>query len=119
MRPDENPDADLFVTEHETGKDHYLRSGPLLELHVEAMEMIECGKDAWTRLATRAAPTPPLMIAGLATLGSFEEPPDHEEIAAMYRLTKRMATLARTEPFILMADGTTLLVSVYQPTKTP
>lgn len=59
--------------------------------------------------------TPPLMIASLPTLGSFDEPPNREERAAMYRLTKRMAQLARVEPFVLMADGTTLLVSVYQP----
>ncbi len=59
--------------------------------------------------------TPPLMIAGLATLGSFDEPPDREEMAAMRRLTKRMADLARREPFILIADGTTLLISIYTP----
>lgn len=59
--------------------------------------------------------TPPLLIASLGTLGSFDEPPNREEMAVMHRLTKRMATLARREPFIMLADGTQLLISVYEP----
>lgn len=62
--------------------------------------------------------TPPLMVASCATLHDFDaDTVAREEIASMYRLTKRMAQLARREPFLLMADGTTLLVSVYTPAK--
>lgn len=52
---DENPTADLMVTDHETGKSHYIRTGKLLELHAEAMERVRNGQDAWTRLSASIA----------------------------------------------------------------
>jgi len=45
----ENKPVDLMVTDHETGKSYYIKSGPHLALHAEAMERVKNGQDAWTR----------------------------------------------------------------------
>ncbi len=39
----------LCVTDHETGRDLFIKTGPHLQLHAEAMEMVKNGRDAWTR----------------------------------------------------------------------
>lgn len=45
----ENPPAELWATDHETGREHYIETGDLLTLHVKAMGMVAAGKDAWTK----------------------------------------------------------------------
>ena len=51
---DGNPDASLWCTDHETGKDYFIKTGKLLALHAEAMDMVKAGKDAWTKPSLEA-----------------------------------------------------------------
>lgn len=57
MTSSENPSVQLWFTDHETGKDHFIESGPILEMTQKAYELVKRGKDAWTKPMSNP-PTP-------------------------------------------------------------
>lgn len=70
-------DAQLWITDYETGKDYLVKEGLLLDLHYEAWDMVKAGKDAWTRMiAPPTMPKPSLETAlaqSRAALAQCEE----------------------------------------------
>lgn len=48
---DRDPDAQLWITDQETGKSYLREEGKLLDLTAKVYDLVKSGKDAWTRLA--------------------------------------------------------------------
>lgn len=59
-----SPQAELWLTDHETGKDHLIEWGDLLMLTQKVYDLVSKGKDAWTK-AIRPHPLSPIKEGGV------------------------------------------------------